>query len=198
MHKAISILLQELVTLVRSRLFSKWLGIALAASALIWASVYFPGFKVAQPAMAAVDRSIDRALEDVGRRYTVTSRIRNPEGNSITKKLELFVRGGQRFAMHIKGPMNLASTWIGSSHGEAWVVPPIGPVIEGKQEHLIRWAANRDDLATPYLHISTILERMRNRYEFESVEKLELETAAGNVVCNRIVGVSDVSSNELP
>lgn len=162
--------------------------IGLIAAALILMAIFVPYFISSRSAMAAVTQSIEEAQKDVGRHYSVKSRIRVGELGTVERKGDLYIKGGERFAIHMDGVLPEPGIWLIGDRGRAWVVPPIGPILEGDVTELIDWLARRDDLATPYLRLSTILDRMRDSYHLKSMPDLMLQTKLGPVTCQHIVG----------
>ena len=164
----------------------RWLvGFSFAAVVLlgIAATLFRPN-----NAVAAVKRSIQQAFEDVGRHYQVATTFRVGE-ESVERSADLYVKGADCLAISGEGPLGLKPIWLGSKNGQAWVVPPVGPVMEGNTESLIRWVAHRDDIATPFLHVSTFLERMCDVYRLKYVPSQSVVLVNGVVAdCEHIVG----------
>lgn len=172
----------------RSR-WPRWQLVGLATAALILIAVLLPFLNPSNQAMAAVTRSIQEAIQDVGRHYTVKARIRVSDRASINREADLFVKGGDRFAIRTDTLLGSLPIWIGSNQGKAWVVPPSGPVIQGDTSSLIAWVALREEFSTPYLHIATALERIRDNYELKNLQEVSLQTSAGVITCQYIEGV---------
>jgi hypothetical protein len=134
--------------------------------------------------MAALNRSIEQARMDVGRHYSVKMKTRVGEAGTIDKEVDLFVKGGDRFAIrtHLK-------VWLGSNREKSWIVPPVGPVIEGDSRRLHSWVEEQDEISTPYLHISTVLEQLRDAHELSKVSNVSLDILGQPVACQYIVGI---------
>lgn len=162
--------------------------IGLLAAAVVLTAIFVPYFVSSRSAMAAVTQSIEEAWKDVGRHYSAKSRIQVGELGTVERTGDLYLKGGERFAIHMDGVLPESGIWLIGDRGRAWVVPPIGPILEGDVTELIDWLARRDDLATPYLHLSTILDRMRDSYHLKSMPDLMLQTKLGAVTCQHIVG----------
>ena len=166
-----------------------WQWIVLATAATVLIAVMLPVFDTSRSAMAAVNRSLQQALNDVGRRYELKTRIRIAPDNVIVNEADLYVKGGNRFAIRVIGPLKARplNLWIGNSFDRAWVVPPIGPVLLGNRRSLADWVSQRNDIATPYLHISSIIERMQNEVELEVLPDTQLQLVGHDFECQHIV-----------
>ena len=167
----------------------RWLVIGLSSAAALMLLVFFLQINTPNQAMAAVNRSIEQALaNDIGRYYVVTSVIQVDEDKTMARNSALYVKGGERFALRTDGPLKVRSIWLGGDRGNAWVVPPVGPVITGDTDNLGAWVARRKEITSPYLHITTILERMRDSYELKAQPNETLLIGARSVECQHIVG----------
>ena len=178
----------------------RWLAIGLATAAMVCIVISIPMLDSSRSAMAAVTQSLNQALQDIGRHYVVHSQWRLPNQGSETYKVDLFVKGGEQFALKIPGPIQpLNSIWVGSNRDQSWVVPPIGPVLEGNRRNLSDWFDRRADVSTPYLHITTALELMSELYELKSLPDEAVEANGKTVWCHRVTGsLKGESSNETP
>ena len=181
---------------------STWKLVCIATSAVLLIALIIPQF-VGQDnsALAAVAQSLQQSMVDVGRRYTLESTWRSPKSRhsgGIKRNADLYVKGNQQLAVCAKSSFE-TSIWLGLNKGEAWVVPPIGPVLEGNEEGLIHWASSNEEISTPYLHVSTLLERMKDSYELEFAPDQEVQINGQNVKCRHVVGVLKTKgSSPLP
>ena len=167
----------------------RWLVIGLATAAMLCIAIFIPLFDNSRSAMAAVTLSLDQARQDIGRHYLVHSRWRAQNGNSNAMKVDLFVKGGEQFALKIPNPIQPnMSVWVGSNQDQAWVVPPFGPVLEGNRRNLSEWFDRRKDASTPYLHITTALELMSELYELESLPDETVDRDGDAIWCHRVTG----------
>ena len=178
---------------------SSWLAIAIATAALIVIGLTLQLTSPSRNAMAEITRSIDQASRDVGRHYVIKHSLRTADGRTGERESDLFVKGGSRLAINTRfGPAG-RTLWLISNDGSAWVVPPVGPVLEGETENLVAWAAGSDDISTPYLHVSSLLERMRERYELEILPARTLDTERGAIECYVVAGqLKGESSRDIP
>lgn len=167
---------------------SRWFVITIAAAVLLAVMAYVPTDLFRPSAKAAIGSSIEQAGKDVGRHYSLTASFVLDSGQTVTRQAELFVKGNESLAIQSSGIFG-TPYWMGSRHGKAWVVPPVGPVITGSTENLISWVAEQKEIETPYLHIATILERMRDVYSLEVLPDETIELPGDSVVCQRITGV---------
>jgi hypothetical protein len=162
--------------------------------------ISIPMLDSTRTAMAAVTQSLNQALQDIGRHYVVHSQWRLPNQGSETYKVDLFVKGGEQFALKIPGPIQpLNSIWVGSNQDQSWVVPPIGPVLEGNRRNLSKWFDKREDVATPYLHVTTALEMMGEVYELKTLPDEDVKAEGETIGCHRVTGIlKGKSSKEKP
>ena len=170
------------------RQLSRPVTIALATAALILVVVSLTLFDRSSTALAAVQKSLDQALVDVGRHYRVELKMWLPGDNVVVHQSDLYVQGGDRFAWQLNTPIRQSGLWFGSENGSAWVVPPVGPVIEGGNQSLIDWVAGRQDISSPYLHVSAVLQRMRNSYQLQLIPTLKQQVPSHLADCQHVLG----------
>ncbi|MEL7500090.1 MAG: hypothetical protein AAFN77_20990 [Planctomycetota bacterium] len=174
-----------------------WWTIATVAAILTSVLIGLQWFESPRSATAAVTRSLEQAIQDIGRHYRVSLEIRMPDQSLQNYDADLYVKGGKRFAIRVFGPVQQARPfWLGANPDRSWVVPPVGPILEGEQRHLNQWAAKREDIATPYLHISTALELMRDNYELKSLPREDLKLHQQTVNCDHVSGTLKGNSNQ--
>ena len=174
----------------RSRRYSarsNWLLIGLATAALVLITVAIPMTNGARTATAAVMLSLEQALRDVGRHYRVNALWQNAPEENLRRSAELFVKGGDQFAIKVEGPGRMGAViWLGSNAETSWVIPPIGPVLEGNQRSLTQWFREKADIGTPYLHVASALENMRDLYRLESLPNDEVSLGDRVIACNHV------------
>ncbi len=168
-------------------------GLTAAAMALI--AVTLRVDDTSQTAVAAVNRSIAQSRREIGRSYRVTTRFRLSEIKMVDRNVDLFVKGANRFAIRSESLLAARPVWLGSDRGAAWVVPPWGPVLEGDTKNLMQWVLGREEIGTPYLHISTILTRMRDFYALQSRPDQWVKIGKQSVQCRHVVGTLDSESS---
>ena len=171
------------------RFAPRWLTLALATAAMVLVAVALPLINTSNSAMAAVKLSLEQAFHDVGRHYTAKAVWQLPENQIQTGEADLYVKGGDKFAVRFDGPLpQIAPFWIGSNEKRSWVVPPVGPVLEGNRRHLGNWFDQRDDISTPYLHITTALERLSRFYKLQTQPDVDLVMNGKTHRCQHIDG----------
>lgn len=177
----------------RSRRYStrpNWLLIGLATAAVVLIAVALPMTSGSRTATAAVLLSLEQALRDVGRHYRVNAVWQNATEENSRRSADLFVKGGDQFAIKVEGPSTMGTAiWLGSNTETSWVIPPIGPVLEGDQRSLTRWYREKADIGTPYLHIVSALEKMRDLYRLESLPNDEVSLGDRVIACNHVAAV---------
>ena len=173
----------------RSRRYSarpSWL-IGLATAAVVLIAVAIPMTNGSRTATAAVMLSLDQALRDVGRHYRVNAVWQNAPEKNLRRSADLYVKGGDQFAIKVEGPGTMGTTiWLGSNAETSWVIPPIGPVLEGNQRSLTQWYREKADIGTPYLHVASALENMRDLYRLESLPNDEVSLGDRVIACNHV------------
>lgn len=160
----------------------RWGAIALAASVLLALFFVLDGGGTSTIAMAAVQRSLSVATEQLTRKYLLQVQYRTPVGLKPEIENELYVRGHDRFTLRHPGLLPNSSFWLGKNQSQEWVVPPIGPVRVGKDMVLSRWLASHQQLDTPYLHVTTLLTRMSRGYRLEMKPDEEVVLPDGTIV----------------
>ena len=101
---------------------------------------------------------------------------------------QLYIDDKNRFVLEHPGWLALGKTWIGGDAQQRWIVPPRGPVVLGGEELVGGWLA-RKDIASPYLHMTTLLQRMTRHYSLERLEDENIESATSSlqrVRCARV------------
>ncbi|TWT97129.1 hypothetical protein [Neorhodopirellula pilleata] len=177
-----------------SRRSVRWGAIAIAASVLIALSFVLDVDGTSAKAMAAVQRSLHVAAEQMTRKYLLQVQYRSPTGSEPQIDNELYVQGHDRFVLRHPGLLSSSSFWLGKNETDEWVVPPIGPVRIGSDMVLSRWLASHEQLDTPYLHVTTLLTRMSQGYRLDDLSDKEVTLPDGTVVaCQHIRAELDVT-----
>ena len=161
----------------------QWPWIVLVVAAMLMMGIFIPLSGSGNSLQAAIERTIEQATQDVGRHYQLTT-VRF--GGRLTRQADLYVKGASRFTIKAPGPLN-QPIWIGSVDNQAWALLPIGPILESNTDEMVTWIARSRQIETPFLHLSTILQRMRNAYDLEGLPDVTVETKAGRVRCQHIV-----------
>ena len=177
----------------RTRRYSarpNWLLVGLATAAVVLVAVALPMANGSRTATAAVTLSLDQALRDIGRHYHVNAVWQNASDENSRREAELFVKGGDQFAIRVEGPGRMGAViGLGSNAETSWVIPPIGPVLEGDHRSLTQWYREKADIGTPYLHIASALEKMRDLYRLESLPNGEVSLGERVIACNHVAAV---------
>ncbi len=168
----------------------RWLTpLVVAASVVIAAAFLRVPFNPRQTAIAAVTATLKAAEEGTDRKYLVTTDLRTASGEARTLQADLWVRGHSRYVLRQDGA--LGDFKMGSDGTEFWITPAIGPVFVGTSPGLLeQLVLGEDRLATPYLQLTTILERMAQRYELSLLPEEELPAAEGTsrIRCTHVLG----------
>ena len=164
-----------------------WLLVGLATAAVVLIAVALPMTNGSRTATAAVKLSLEQALRDVGRHYRVNAVWQNAPEENLRRSADLYVKGGDQFAIKLEGPGAMGTAiWLGSNAETSWVIPPIGPVLEGNQRSLTQWYREKADIGTPYLHVASALENMRDLYRLESLPNDVVSFGDRVIECNHV------------
>ncbi len=161
----------------------RWWTLAIAASFLLVLLFMVDSGGTSGKAMAAVERSLNAAAELMTRKYLLQVEYRPAFGGARTIDNQLYVQGKDRFALQHPGVLPGTSFWLGHDGVDSWVLPAIGPVLKGDNTVLGRWLQSREELDTPFLHITTLLTRMMSRgYQLETLSDEEIVISNGLAV----------------
>lgn len=127
-------------------------SIVVAVGLLSWPSA---------PASAAalIEKAYQVALQATDREYRVTL-----AGGRVAREYTLHVHGGDRFLLSTRGPLG-RELHIGRDGDEFWFAPAVGPVFVANSESFVGQWLERASFDMPYLQLTTLLARMRDRYE---------------------------------
>lgn len=126
-------------------------------------------------AFAAIERIREAASVPRDREYLVTlfsSDTNEAKGRQV--EAQLFVRGGEAFAVRAPAVLRPGDIWFGRDRTGSWFKPAVGPVLSGSGALLMqqRFLQGREQ-DTPFLQLTTVLERLADAY---SVTLLSDET----------------------
>ncbi|QDU98977.1 hypothetical protein [Lignipirellula cremea] len=175
-----------------SRRLRRWATFAAAACLVLAAAMWLQSTSPDRQAHATVQRSLQGSEQAVPRQYRFLSVVRRPLIGRREIEGDLYVDGARRFAVRYPSLLPGGDIWLGGNDQERWVVPAIGPVQIGDERMLQHWAAERTDLTTPYLHITTLLQRMTQDFELELLpdEAIpDLTTPGRTIDCRRVRGI---------
>jgi hypothetical protein len=172
----------------KQRTTLRWWTLAVAASFLLALFIVVDSGGTSGKAVAAVERSLNVAAELMTRKYLLRVEYRPAIGGTRKIDNQLYVQGKDRFALRHPGVLPGKSVWLGHDGVDSWVLPAFGPVLKGDNTFLSRWLRSREELNTPYLHITTMLTRMMSRgYQLETMSDEEIVMPDGLAVeCQHI------------
>jgi hypothetical protein len=164
---------------------------SLAATVAIGLFLFWPETAPAT-ALAAVERSLQAAAEDVDREY----RVQITQANSrLVPPGTLTVRGANRYVYAQPGPVGVLS--VGSNGKEFWLVPPVGPVRVAAEGSFVERMLSERQLSTPILNLTTELKHLRDRFELELMADEQIpaaEDAMSLVRCQHLRGRLQIDS----
>lgn len=176
--------------------WSRWVSLAIAASLLGAAFIGFQYLGPAQSALAAIEQSLEAAEERVARKYLIT--VTRKDGK-VSREIEndLYVEGNDRFALRHPTLLPGVDLWLGKNGDTNWAVPVIGPVLTGNDLALSRWLSVQEQLSTPYLHITTVLDRMSRGYRLRQLSESTIRCGTGkDVLCRHVLGEIKREANQ--
>ncbi|QDT36892.1 hypothetical protein [Stratiformator vulcanicus] len=182
-----------------TRRLLRWSSLAATAAILLLVLTVFQNGSP-NVAVAAVERSLAVAVERITRSYSVRVEYQLAGGASLVKTNSLYVQGPDRFVLRHPTAVNGTemNVWLGRNEDESWVLPPIGPVLKGDGQMVHQWIDRRNDIATSYLHVATILERMGSRgFSLESLPDESLTRIDGQVEHCQFIRATRESNTDL-
>lgn len=145
-------------------------ALAIAASLLVLATFVMDNSQ--QRAYATVARSAKAA--PTTRLYRMQMIVQRPAVGKRELTADLYIDPTNRFVLKHPGMLGFGTAWIGGDAEQRWIAPPRGPVIVGGEDIMGRWLSGQD-IVSPYLQLSTILQRMGNGYALTMFGNVALE-----------------------
>lgn len=173
---------------------SKWRSV-LAVACVIALLSAIPWLLRPSHAIAAIDRA--NQVFPTPRKYRI--QMANIGENASSRTVWLYLDSSNRYVVEHPSWFQSQRTWLGGDSRSQWIVPPVGPAFTGNQRILNGWLIRRDS-DTPYLHLSTILDRMRNGYELTRPKSTELSSSDNQrtIDCEYIIGTRRLNRPGLP
>ncbi|MDB5386455.1 MAG: hypothetical protein JWM11_2101 [Planctomycetaceae bacterium] len=153
----------------QSRFRAAWMSALLVLFAV---GLFFQATDQSRQARAAVAFMRRVAAQPTDREYLVTLSFTPPhDAATILPQQQvtgdLFVRGGEAFAFRTPALIGPGKIWMGGDAKGVWLKPARGPmVLQGSAEGLLQRYL-RQPIETPFLQITTVLERLSDHYEIE-------------------------------
>jgi len=169
----------------------RWISLAVAVSLVLAVGLWWQVRNPSRQAYATVEESLQQATEAGAREYLVTVVVHRPLAGRDEIVDNLYVDGEERFALRHQPILPLGEVWIGGNEREKWIVPTRGPILVGNLKMLQNWMGERETPPAPYLHITTILERMSNGYYLQMLPDEDIavpERPNTTVRCRRVRG----------
>ncbi len=182
---------------INRRKLQQWQLWLSAAAALLLGFMLINSWNGSHTAYASLQRIIQS--KPVHRSYSVTMQNQLPIWGERSIRTNLFLDDRDQFVIEHPGWKGFGPIWIGGGSKERWIVPPRGPSIMGSEKLIAKWLDKRD-LPSPYLHLSTILGRMRQNYELKLLPN-ELSPSANpdlTTECVHLLGTRKQLDSKLP
>ncbi|MBI1345095.1 hypothetical protein GC163_02275 [bacterium] len=164
-----------------------WAPVAIAAAVVMVAAM----LRIAEPkqsALATVTASLQDAHTGSDRLYRVQLDWNGPMTGARELPINLWVHGGDRYVLRYQGA--LGEFVVGTNGTEHWVVPAVGPVVVGQQPGLLEQAVLGDQLSSPDLLITSVLDRMARKYDLALLPEVDVPDADGatSIRCSHVRG----------
>jgi hypothetical protein len=188
----------------RQRPVRSWILLAGAACLVLAVGLWWEVSSPSRRAYARVQEALRRVAEPGARHYNVKAVVQRPLVGKKEITADLYVDGADRFVLRHPPIPLLGELWIGRNERESWIVPTHGPILVGNGTMFQRWIANNVedcDLATPYLHVTTILKRTSKHYDLQVLADDAVAAPgqpATSVRCRRVRGVLRDATSERP
>lgn len=177
-----------------NRLRSPWSSWMVAA-AVLSVLLTIPWYLRANQAIAAIDRA--NQVFPTPRKYRI--QMTSVGEQSPSRTVWLYLDSSNRFVIEHPSWFQSQKTWLGGDSVSQWIVLPAGPAFIGSQKVLGGWLVRRDGDA-PYLHLSTILDRMRNGYKLSAPTSTQISSIDNHapIECIYIKGQRRSDRHGLP
>ncbi len=163
----------------RTSAWRRWLvaAVVLFGVGLVWQIGNGPS-----SAYAAVEQALLVAAEYRDRQYTVVAELQSPAGRVRKIESQLYVRGLNEFVLDHPGLLPGARIWIGADGHQYWVMPAVGPVWVSQENGPVKEWLDQFQVTTPYLQLTTILTRLRDRYTLQDAQPESLDSTTEEAV----------------
>jgi hypothetical protein len=179
----------------------RWISLAAAASLVLAVGLWWQVSSQPRRAYATVQEALRRTAESGARHYNVKAVVQQPLVGKKEVTADLYVDGADRLVLRHPPIPLLGELWMGRNERGSWVAPTRGPVLVGDEKMLQKWMADKKELSTPYLHVTTILHRMSQYYDLEMLpdDSVAAPDQPDTMVrCRRVRGVLRDTTRWLP
>lgn len=179
------------------RMLQRWQVWLAAAAAIMLGLMLINSWSGSQTAYASLQMLINS--KPVYRSYAVTMQNQLPIWGERLIRTNLFLDDRDQFVIEHPGWKGFGPIWIGGGNNERWIVPPRGPSIVGNEKLIAKWLDKRD-LPSPYLHLSTILARMKQAYDLKQLPDTVSPTNNPSLAaeCIHLIGTRKQFDAKLP
>ncbi len=142
----------------------RWVSYVLAGCFLLFAFIWYQQRGPGNRAYAAIEKCL--SISPKLREYRLTTHRIGSNGQAHATSMQLYFDDRDRFVLSHPSLLRLGTTWIGGDATHRWIVPPLGPVLVGGEEIVGHWLT-RKSVNSPFLHIHSILSRVKRSYRLE-------------------------------
>lgn len=162
-----------------TRRAGSWRRLLVAAVVVLCVGLVWQISNSPSTAYAAVEQALLVAGQHRERQFTVVAELHNSTDQDQRIVSQLFLNGHRQFALDHPALIPGGRLWIGFNGHEYWAVPHVGPVLLSREDGPVTEWLNQFQVSTPYLQLTTVLTRLRDRYTLEDAlpESLSSTTA---------------------
>lgn len=175
-------------------------SIVIAATLLIAAGYFAIVQNSSNQAYAAVTLALE-AKPNV-RQYQLKMLNRRPISGQREIKSTLYFNDQDQFVLHRPSTSGFREIWVGGDRSSRWFIPPNGPALRGNETLMSGWLM-KQDLLSPYLHMSTVLDTLRKNYKLKKLESVNFKSprdsdSESTIRCTHVIGKSRSPRSRMP
>ncbi len=185
-------------TIAHRNVWRRVVSITVAATLLLAAGYGLMQMTSSNTAYAAVMRSLE--AQSATRAYRIRMVHQRPAWGTREVISDLYLNDRDQFVVRHPSLPRFGDVWIGGDAKNRWIVPRVGPAFTGVEETVGGWLM-RKDVPTPFLHISTILQRMSKTYRLQMLDNVSIphpDHPEQSFTCEHVVGLRRAANVTLP
>ncbi len=172
----------------------RWVSYVLAGCFLLFAFIWYQQRGPGNRAYAAIEKCL--SISPKLREYRLTTHRIGSNGQAHATSMQLYFDDRDRFVLSHPSLLRLGTTWIGGDATHRWIVPPLGPVLVGGEEIVGHWLT-RKSVNSPFLHIHSILSRVKRSYRLEWQGEVTIDNPFAEK-CQHVKATLLVPRSQLP
>ncbi len=177
-----------------------FVSIIIAASLLIAVGYFVMIRNSSSQAYAAVTLALE-AKPNI-RQYQMKMLNRRPIGGQREIKSTLYFNDQDQFVLHRPSSSGFREIWVGGDRNSRWFIPPNGPALRGNETLMSGWLMKQEVLS-PYLHMSTVLDTLRKNYKLKKLESVDFKSpkdanSTRTIRCTHVIGKNRSTRSRMP